>query len=95
MSRIQNYSLDVIEYLYRANDTFVKSGDGVTADTRRSYQQQAMTQLRLLAYMSQLSMEHKVILPKQYEQIAERVHEVMNLLGAWIRSDEKRFGKRD
>lgn len=53
-----------------------------------------MTRCRFLTYMAQLSMEQGAILPKQYEQITQKVYEVMNLLGAWIKSDEKRYWDR-
>ena len=94
VSRMHNYCLDIIEALYMANDIFVKNGDVKRAELRRDYQAQAMTQCRLLTYMAQLSMEQGAILPKQYEQITGKVYEVQNLLGAWIKSDEKRFSNK-
>jgi hypothetical protein len=95
VSKIQTYSLNTIEYLYRANDIYVKRGDSKAYNRRREYQQQAMTECRLLAYMAQLSMEQKAILPKHYEHITDITHEIMNLLGAWIKSDEKRFDQNN
>jgi hypothetical protein len=94
VSRLQNYSLDIIESLYKANDTFVKPGDIKLLQIRRDHQEDAMARCRLLTYMTQLSMEQGAILPKQYEQITQKVYEVMNLLGAWIKSDEKRYRDR-
>ncbi|MBQ7588891.1 MAG: four helix bundle protein [Lachnospiraceae bacterium] len=94
VARLQNYTLDIIEYLYKANDIFVRPGDARSAEKRRNLQGNAMTQCRLLTYMAQLSMDQGAILPKQYEQITQKVYEVMNLLGAWIKSDEKRYGNR-
>jgi hypothetical protein len=94
VSRLQNYSLDIIESLYKANDTFVKLGDIKLLQIRRDHQEDAMARCRLLTYMTQLSMEQGAILPKQYEQITQKVYEVMNLLGAWIKSDEKRYRDR-
>ena len=90
-SRIQNLSLSVIENLYRANDTFVSKGDIYTQRERISYQRNAMTDLKLIAYFSLLSMEQKCILPKQYEQISKRVSDCINLLGAWMNSDRRRL----
>lgn len=36
-------------------------------ETRRNFQQQAFTYMKMLAYLSQLAMEQQCILPKQYE----------------------------
>ena len=91
VSRLQNLSLDVIENLYRANDTFVRKGDDSAIKTRLDFQYQAMTDLKLLGYFSLLSMEQKCILAKQYEQIARQATDCQNLLGAWINSDRKRL----
>ncbi len=95
VARLQNYSLDIIEHLYKANDTFVRPGDVRKAEIRRDNQGEAMTYCRLLTHVTQLSMDQGAILPKQYEQITEKIYEVMNLLGAWIKSDEKRYGGRN
>lgn len=35
VARMQNYSIDIIEHLYKANDTFVRSGDVRKAEIRR------------------------------------------------------------
>ena len=92
VSRLQNYALDVIEYLYIANEIFVQPGRRDQAERRQSYQQRAQTSLRLLGYIAQLAMEQQCILPKQYEQITHQVYDCRNLLGAWMVSDRKRFG---
>ncbi len=92
VSRLQNYALDVIEYLYIANEIFVQPGRRDQAERRQSYQQRAQTSLRLLGYIAQLAMEQQCILPKQYEQITRQVYDCRNLLGAWMVSDRKRFG---
>ncbi len=92
---MQNYSLDIIEHLYKANDTFVRPGDVRKAEVRRDHQGEAMTYCRLLAHVAQLLMDQGAILPKQYEQITEKIYDVMNLFGAWIKSDEKRYGGRN
>ena len=61
---MQNLGLEIIENLYRANDTFFNSSDAVAYRKRLDYQHRAMTNLRLLAYISQLAMDQKCILPK-------------------------------
>lgn len=88
---MQNLSLDIIENLYRANDTFVVKGNEKSFNKRIEFQHKAMTDLKLLSYFSMLAVEEKCILPKQYEQISKYVEESQNLLGGWINSDRKRL----
>ena len=89
-SKLQNYALNVLENLYRANEVFLEKGNSEAAGKREGYQKQAMTECKLLAYMAQLAMEQQSILPKQYEQITKKTYDVQNLLGAWMKSDKKR-----
>ena len=91
VSRLQNLSLDVIESLYRANDTFVTRGDSAAIQKRIEYQHNAMTSLKLITYVSQLAMEQKCILFKQFEEISKLSLDAQNLLGAWINSDRRRL----
>ena len=92
VAKLQNYALDIIENLYRANEVFLKAGDREKAQQRIDFQHQALTELKLLGYMAQLSMEQGCILPKQYEQITKKIHDCQNMLGAWLNSDRKRLG---
>lgn len=92
VAKLQNYALDIIENLYRANEVFVKAGDREKAQQRIDFQHQALTELKLLGYMAQLSMEQGCILPKQYEQITKKIHDCQNMLCAWLNSDRKRLG---
>lgn len=91
VSRMQNLSLSVIENLYRANDVFVKKGDGAFIARRLGLQREAMTDLRVLGYFSMLAMEQKCILEKQYQIISGMITDCLNLLCAWIASDKKRL----
>ena len=91
VSRLQNLSLDIIENLYRANEVFVSRQDEESKRQRLSYQRAAMTDMRLLGYISLLSMEQCCILPKQYEQISRQLADCQNLLGAWMNSNRKRL----
>ena len=93
VSRLQNYSLDVIEHLISANEIFVRGKDTEEAKERLSLQRKAMTSLKLLGYISELSIKQKCILPKQYEKITKQIYDVQNMLGAWMNSDKKRYGK--
>jgi hypothetical protein len=92
VSRLQNLSLDIIEYIYRANDTFIGIGcpDGNKA-IRLDFQHKAMTSLKLLAYIAELSMSGGCILMKQYEQVAQKSSECIRFLSAWMNSDRKRL----
>ena len=92
VAKLQTYALNTIENLYRANEVFVKKGDAQKANERLEYQHRAMTELKLLGYISQLSMEQGCILTKQYEQITKKIYDCQNLLGAWMNSDRKRLG---
>ncbi|MBR1740306.1 MAG: four helix bundle protein [Lachnospiraceae bacterium] len=91
VSRMQNYSLDVIENLIRANEIFVSAGDVISSRDRLSYQRTAMTSLKLLGYISELAMKQQCILMKQYGQITKQIYDVENMLGAWMNSDKKRY----
>ena len=91
VTRMQNLSLDVIENLYRANDTFVSGRNREAVKERLGYQHKAITSLKLLAYISFLACEQGCILPRQYEQISFLATGCQNLAGAWITSDKKRF----
>lgn len=91
VSRLQNYSLSVIEHLFKANQQF--AGEGKTDEQyekRLSLQQEAMTELRLLAYISMIARESQCILPKQQSHISMKIVETQRLLYAWMKSDEKR-----
>ena len=96
VSKLQNLSLDVIESLYRANDTFVAEEPDMREKLRirLDYQHKALTDLRILAYMADLARENKVILPRQHEQISRMSADCMKMLGGWMNSDKKRFGSR-
>ena len=95
VSRLQNYSLTIIKNLLSANEVRVLSSKGtVRADRleqRRDYQQKAFTNIKRLSFIAQVSMEQQCILPKQYEQITKKLYDCQNLLGAWVKSDNKRY----
>lgn len=93
--RLQNYSISIVEQLLFANEVRMAVGSKPLLEkrleTRRNFQQQAFTYMKMLAYLSQLAMEQQCILPKQYEQITKKLYDCQNLLGAWVRSDNKRY----
>jgi hypothetical protein len=91
-SRLQNYSLSVIESLYKANHVFLGSSSqrDLQFEKRLALQHEAMTQLRLLSYLSMVARECQCILPRQQAQISSKVMETQRLLYAWMKSDETR-----
>lgn len=92
VAKLQSYALNTVENLYRENEVFVKNGGTSAVKERLDFQHKAITELNLLGYMAQLSMEQTCITAKQYEQITKKIYDCKNLLGAWIKSDSKRFG---
>ncbi len=91
VSRMQNYSLSIIEELYRANDVYIgKEKNAEQIKKRLAFQKEAMTTLRLLGYMASIAREAQCVLPKQQAQISDKIVETQCLLYAWMKSDAKR-----
>lgn len=91
IGRMQGYVLDIVEELYFANDVFIKPGANTAWKTRVDHQRKAMSTLKLLTWVAQVSMEQGAIQPKQYEQICRHAYDTQNMLGAWMNSDRKRM----
>lgn len=91
VSKLQNTALKVIEDLLRANDVYLTKEDLNSQRFRLELQRSAMTDLKILDYISMLSAEQKVLTMRQYEQISKHIVDCQNLLGAWINSDKKRL----
>ncbi len=89
VSRLQNLSLDIIEHIYKANEVFVQNENSQNMQKRLDLQHTALTNVKILAYISLLAREQGCILPKQYEQISKLTHDCQYLLGAWIKSGKK------
>jgi hypothetical protein len=68
------------------------AGDSAAASERERLQREAMTSIKLLSYLAELAMRQGCILSRQYEEIVRQVYDVQNMLGAWMKSDRKRFG---
>lgn len=91
VSRLQNYSLSVIENLYRANDIYLVEGNADPNRRRRiMFQREAMIALRMIGYFAVMAREQQCILPRQQSQIAKLLVETQRILYAWVKSDEKR-----
>ena len=91
VSRLQNLALDILENLYRANDTFVTRENLASWGIRLEFQHKSISEAKILAYVSQLAMESKALTMKQFEMISMLTTDVERLTGAWISSDRKRF----
>ena len=65
VSRLQNFSLDVIENIYYVNEIFIGKGGEQNAEKRLALQHHALMTLKLIAYISELAMTEKCILFKQ------------------------------
>lgn len=70
VSRLQNLALDVVECLFRANETFVTAGDSAATSRRLELQHQASTSLKMLVYIAEMAAQQGCLLMKQYEQIS-------------------------
>lgn len=91
VGRMQDYVLNIVEELYYANDIFVSPNSYAGWAQRQAHQRKAMSTLKLLVYVAQVSMEQGAIQPKQYQQISQQAFNVENMLGAWMNSDQKRM----
>lgn len=89
--RLQNYSLDALENVITANEVFIKETGTSEAEKRLELQAKAMTDLKMLGFLSELAMEKQCILPKQFEQITGKISETQRLLAGWMNSDRKRY----
>lgn len=93
VSRMQNYCLDTIEYLLKAN--FIHIDSVINKEKRENYQKEAIIKLKLLGYVSMVAESSGCILKKQYKQISIQLAEVINLIIAWKKSDDARWKKRN
>lgn len=88
VGRMYNLCLDILSDLVRANDTFIAPGDTRALNKRIEYQENAMTNVKLLGYLSMIAMENNCIQQRHYAQISEQITEVTKLLYSWTRSDK-------
>lgn len=93
VNRMQNYSLDIIEDLLRAN--FIRVDSLENKKLREKYQKNAIINLKMLGYISMLAESSNCILLRQYKQISMQVADVINLILAWKKSDDNRFRRKN
>jgi hypothetical protein len=93
-ARLQNLALDAVEHVFRANEVFVRGRhDTERLAERRRHQDQALTSIKLLAYLGMLAQDRGAILGRQYERMAELATQCQRLLGGWINSDAQRWSR--
>lgn len=94
-NRLQNMSMDILQDIYFANDIYIEGLEEATDrelfSKRLSLQREAMAKLNMLAYIAQLALEQKAILPKQYKLIAQSSTDVIFMLAAWRKSDKEKM----
>ena len=88
VNRLQNYCLDVLENLIRANS--LRMDNPRNRALRKEYQHEAYIKLNLLCYVAFISYQNECILKKQFEQISLQATDCKNLLVAWTKSDLKK-----
>lgn len=92
IAHLQNKALNIMEYLIRANEIYVKDNTHTESCRRRlGYQQETMAELKILGYLAMIAREQECILPKQQEQIAKQISECRKMLWAWMQSDKRRL----
>jgi len=81
VNRMQNYCLDTLEYLLKAN--FIRLDSKENKLKREEYQKEAIIKLKLLGYISMVASISGCILKRQYKQISIQITEAINLVIAW------------
>lgn len=84
VSRLQNLFLNILENVFKANELYLPKSD--KANQRFEYQRNALTQLKLLGYIAQLSKDQNCITKKQYGKITMKISDCQKLLGGWLNS---------
>lgn len=91
INRMQNYCLDTLEFLLKAN--FIRMDSQVNKIKREGLQKEAIVRLKLLGYVAMVAENSGCILNRQYKQISMQLAEAINLIVAWKKSDDERWRK--
>lgn len=92
VGKMQNLAIEVIECIFKANDTFVGGPlKARLAAERLNFQRRALTNIKILAFLAMLAMEQKCLTMKQYEQISMFCGDCGSMLAGWMNSDRRRF----
>lgn len=93
VNRMQNYCLDTLECLLKAN--FIRMDTIDKKLKREEYQRDAIVKLKLLGYVAMVAESSGCILKRQYKQISIQLAEAISLTVAWKKSDDERWKKRN
>lgn len=91
INRMQNYCLDTLEFLLKAN--FIRMDSQVNKIKREGLQKEAIVRLKLMGYVAMVAENSGCILNRQYKQISMQLAEAINLIVAWKKSDDERWRK--
>ncbi|MEI3530306.1 MAG: four helix bundle protein [Bacilli bacterium] len=89
VNRMQNFCLDALEDLLKAN--YIRMDCLENKTKRENLQKEAIVKLKLLGYVAMLAENSGCILKKQYKQISLQLAEAINLIVAWKKSDDERW----
>ncbi len=94
VTRLHNLCFDVISDIFHANSVYVAGPEAESLlRERRKRQQRAKVNVKLIAYIADMARRNGALTFKQYEVICRLTTDELKLLGAWIKSDKKRFAK--
>lgn len=82
ITRLQNASVDVVEYLYRAN--FERG-----ANERIAYQKSALVSINLVDFFAETARCNNAISMHQMLVIAKQIVECKKLLNGWVKATKK------
>ena len=68
VSRLQSLSFDIIENIHKVNEIFMQNENLQNIQKRLDLQHAALTNVKILAYISLIAREQRCILPKQCER---------------------------
>ncbi len=92
VARMQNFCLDAISDMLYANAIFQDCTEN--KKLRTQYQTDAIIKLKMLGYVALLAENAGCILLRQYRQIAIQLSDVLNLVAAWRKSDNEKWGAK-
>lgn len=83
VTRLQNCSVEVVEFLYRANFEREK-------EPRIAYQKRAAVALKLLDFYAETARKKRAITIRQMGIIARQIAETEKLLNGWVKSSKNK-----
>lgn len=84
LAKVHETAYDLIDKLVRANET--KLGD----PRRREFQREALHDIKMVGYLSNLGREMKCYTAHQNEHVGSLLADCYNALVKWVESDERR-----